>query len=81
MSWSFSVPKNTPAPQAKEQVASAGGVPQGIRDYVTAGIDGLIAKHGDDVKVDVTGYGHLFTNDGSVEETTASIDVRVSKGE
>jgi hypothetical protein len=56
-----------------------GGAPDSIRAYVVAGISGLVAKYGDDVRVTVTGHGHLCDGPGSYEVTSATILVAVAE--
>ena len=65
MSWNLNTPAITSATvaAAKELLAS-NTAPQPIKDYVTAGIDGLAARHGDDVLVTVTGYGFTLSVGG-----------------
>jgi hypothetical protein len=80
MSWSLAVPeiKNVTAKEAHDLVEK-NTAPQWIRDYVAAGINGLVMKFGRDVKVTVTGHGHLCDGPSNYEVTTATIEVR--KGE
>jgi hypothetical protein len=81
MSWSITVPKASSATAVNDALKADANIPAGIKGYISQGIDGMVAKHGSDVLLDVTGYGHLFKNDGTVEETTASITIRRSKPE
>lgn len=80
MTWNLGHPeiKNMPAKEAHGAVEKS-GAPQYIRDYAAAGINGLVMIHGKDVKVNVTGHGHLCEGVGSFEVTDAT--VRVSKGD
>lgn len=76
MSWSING-LTGPAPHAKEALASDANVPQSIKDYVFAGIDGLVAYHGDEnVPVRINGSGHVCTGVGSYDVTTATIEVK-----
>ena len=77
MSWSFAVPeiKNVSAKEAHDLVEQ-NPAPQYIRDYVAAGINGLVMVHGDAVRVTVTGHGHLCDGPSSYDLTTATIEVR-----
>ena len=80
MSWSiYPKIKNVPASEAHKMVEENKHTPQPIRDYIAAGINGLAIKYGMDVKVSVTGHGHLCDGEGSYEVTTATL--QVSKGE
>lgn len=80
MSWSIHPEiKNVPAAVAHKMVEDNKQIPQTIRDYIGAGINGLCIKHGTDAKVTVTGHGHLCDGEHSYEVTTASLEVR--KGE
>lgn len=76
MSWNLNNPEITAAPasEAKELVAK-NTAPDTIKGYVLAGIDGLVSRYGEDVKVTVTGYGHLCDGPSSYERTTATIEV------
>lgn len=80
MSWNLGYPeiKDVSVSVAKELLEGNIATPQSIKDYVVAGLDGLVAKFGDDVRVTVTGHGHLcdVTNKDSYEVTSASVDVR-----
>jgi hypothetical protein len=77
MSWNLGNPeiKREPAETAKALLAQNVGLPPQIRDYVTAGIDGLVAKFGPETHVTVSGHGHLTDKD-TYEVTSATIDVR-----
>lgn len=53
-----------PAAEAKEFLgSSACYAPECVKDFVAIAIDGLVARYGEDVKVVVQGYGHLFVGD------------------
>lgn len=76
MSWSITPEvKNV---KAADAMALIDGIhaPQSVKDYIDAGIDGLVACHGEDVLVTVTGYGHVCEGPGSYDVTTATITVR-----
>lgn len=77
MSWNLGYPeiKAAPAAKAKELLAE-NSAPQTVKDYVNAGIDGLVTVHGEDVLVTVTGHGHLCDGPASYDVTTATIEVR-----
>lgn len=77
MSWNLGYPeiKGASVTEAKEALA-ANSSPDSIKAYVTAGIDGLAAKFGDDVRITVTGYGHLCDGPGSSDPTNATIEIR-----
>jgi hypothetical protein len=77
MSWNLGYPeiKGESVDKAKELIGT-NSAPSPIIDYVRMGIDGLAAKYGDDVKVTVTGYGHLCDNPGSSDPTNATIEIR-----
>lgn len=79
MSWNLTYPeiKSQPAVEAKRLLAT-NTAPQSIKDYVAAGIDGLAARYGEDVRVTVTGYGHLcdVPNKDSYDVTSATVEVR-----
>lgn len=80
MSWSiYPEIKNVPAKDAHKMVEENKNAPQTIRDYIAAGINGLAIKYGMDVKVTVTGHGHLCDGEHSYEITTATLEIR--KGE
>lgn len=74
MSWSFPPLQNVKARDAASQIASL-RLPQPIRDYTLSGIHALIDKHGEDVLVTITGFGHLCDGPASSEETTATIKI------
>ncbi len=76
MSWSVAPEvKSKPVAEAKEMLGNQPYIPQTIRDYMLAGIDGLVSVHGDDVLVSVTGHGHLCTGK-DYDVTSASLEVR-----
>ena len=77
MSCNLGVPmiKKIRASVAKELLAT-NAAPQSIKDYVAAGIDGLVARYGEDVEVTVTGSGHLCDGPSSYDITSATIGVR-----
>lgn len=76
MSWSISPPiKAMPAAEAKHTI-DAMYLPDCIKSYITAGIDGLIAHHGEDVTVTVDGHGHLCESKESYDVTTATLTVQ-----
>lgn len=77
MSWNFISDelKNVSANVAHALVEK-NSAPQYIRDYVAAGINGLVMVHGPDVNVTITGHGHLCDGPRSYEVTTATIEVR-----
>jgi hypothetical protein len=78
MSWSVHV-YNEPAASAKEKVADTYGAPNGIIDYIHAGIDALVQANGEDVLVNVNGSGHLFTGEeGNYNVTSAAIEVKLA---
>jgi hypothetical protein len=72
MSWSASFTSMT-VESAKRSV-NEGQTPDGIKGYILAGIDHLASKHGPDVLISATLFGHLGT-EGSLEETTATVKV------
>lgn len=73
MSWSVSL--NAPAADAKKAIKD-GTLPDGIKDYIIAGIDALVQSHGEDVVVAVSGSGHLHSGeDGDLDTTSASLNV------
>jgi len=78
MTWSLENPKSKKQSvgKAKELLAQQ-TAPQSIKDYVTAGIDGLVAKHGGKVLVSVNGHGKLC--DGNNFMTDASLEVKEEK--
>jgi hypothetical protein len=78
MSWSLNGITNLSVEDAFTKLEEI-NAPASIKDYITAGIDGLSEKYGDDVKVTVTGSGHLCEDSSSADPTTATIEVR--KGE
>jgi hypothetical protein len=65
------------AAEAKRVIAADTSIPETIKDYVTAGIDGLMARYGDDVKITAAGYGHLcdVPNKDTYDVTSATIKV------
>lgn len=76
MSWTiFPEIKSQPITAAKEALAAQTYVPQPIKDYLVAGIDGLEKVHGADVLVTVTGNGHLCTGE-DYDVTSATVEVR-----
>ena len=77
MSWTLTSDelKNVSAKEAHDAVEK-NGAPQHIRDYVAAGINGLVMVHGPDVRITVTGHGHLCDGPSSYDMTTATIEVR-----
>lgn len=79
MSWNITGRiVDQPAPTAREMLDATTDVPQPIKDYMAAGIIGLVALHGDDVRVTITGYGHLCDGE-SYEITSATLEVRKSQ--
>lgn len=75
MSWSIN------AEGTKVEVMKATddtyGVPKGIKEYVGAGIDALVKRYGEDVKISINGSGHLFTGEeGNHDQTTAHLTVK-----
>lgn len=77
MSWSIHPEiKNVPAGAAHELVQGITNLPPSIADYIGHGINGLAMKHGMDVKVTVTGHGHLCDGENSYEVSTATLEVR-----
>ena len=76
MSWSLTIPANLPAPVARAKVEEAPNVPQPVKDYVIAGIEGLVDYKGDEnTPVTITGYGHICENK-SYEVTTCTLEVK-----
>jgi hypothetical protein len=77
MSWNLSYPAivNEPAARAREMLAQ-NTAPEPIKAYVAAGIDGLVSRYGDDVRVIISGHGHLCDGPSSYDVTSATIDVR-----
>lgn len=78
MSWNLGTPeiKSQTVAEAKRLLGSNSSTPQAIKDYVAAGIDGLVIRHGESVLVTVTGYGHLCDGPNSLDVTTATLEVR-----
>lgn len=80
MSWNLGTPeiKGATIAEAKRLLVSNTSTPQSIKDYVSAGIEGLAARHGNDVLVTVTGHGHLcdVPNKDSFDVTSATLEVR-----
>lgn len=74
MSWSVYV-QNKSADEAKAAIA-ASTAPPSIADYLTAGVDGLVAKFGTDIAVSINANGHLTDGPGSYDPTTAAIEVK-----
>lgn len=76
MSWAI-VPeiKSKPVAEAKETLNKQTYVPQPIKDYLIAGVDGLVTVHGADVLVTITGHGHLCTGT-DYDVTSATVEVR-----
>lgn len=75
MSWIISDIAVKPVAEAKELLAS-NSAPQSIKDYCIQGIDGLVAAHGEDVIVSISGQGHVCTGPGSYEVTSAKIEIK-----
>lgn len=77
MSWNLQYDqlKSSEPAAAKEFVTSLTNVPQPIKDYVFGGIDGLVGLYGKDVRVFVTGYGHLCSGK-DYDVTSATIEVK-----
>lgn len=77
MSWSLSTPEIRAATVADARSKiEQNAAPQPIKDYVLAGIDGLVARFGEGVLVTISGHGHLCDGPSSYEVTSATIDVR-----
>lgn len=81
MSWNLGYPeiKNFTVDEVYD-VIGKNSAPQPIKDYVLMGVAGLRARHGEDVKVTISGHGHLCDGPGSYEVTTATIEVKKSDG-
>lgn len=77
MSWSiYPDIRAVPASEARAALEKQ-NIPQPIKDYLNAGIDGLVEYYKDeDVLVSVTGAGHLCEGAGSSPDTSATCDVR-----
>lgn len=75
MSFSFVGIVNKPAKEAHDLVEKTPS-PQYVRDYIAAGINGLVIIYGADVSITVNAYGHLCEGKGSSEVTNATIEVR-----
>lgn len=81
MSWNLGYPEIRNA--SVDEVYDAIGkntAPQPIKDYVLMGVKGLRDRHGEDVRVTITGHGHLCDGPSSYEITSATIDIRKSDG-
>lgn len=79
MSWSFYLNEPTRAAEAKTAVLAAhpkGGLPDTMKLYINAGIDGLMERFGGNVFVTVKAHGHLCDGPSSYEVTSAFIDVQ-----
>jgi hypothetical protein len=77
MSWNLGYPEIRALPFAEALDAlAANNAPMSIKDYVAAGIKALAARYGADVRVTVTGHGHLCDSATSFEVTTATLEVR-----
>jgi len=75
MSWAIHGIERKTVAEAKK-IIEEHYAPKPIRDYIIAGIDGLVQKYGADVFITVTGYGHLCDSPTSSDPTTATIEVR-----
>lgn len=77
MSWSIWGVTDQPARVARERIEADNNLPQSVKDYVLAGIDGIVATTGDEmVPVTASGHGHICMGPGSFAVTTASILVK-----
>lgn len=76
MSWSVSITNQTPAKAI--ELLNGQTMPDSIKAYFKAGIDALETRHGEDVLIDATGYGHLCDSPTSYDVTSASITVKVN---
>lgn len=79
MSWSIN-PNNfsgVPASEAKQAIEADPYLPDCVKSYIAAGIDGLVndLAQGPDVPVNISGHGHLCMGPGSYNVTTATISV------
>lgn len=78
MSWSIHPEIKSVSAGEAHAMIEAQPLPQTIKDYIGLGINGLAIRHGMEVKVTVTGSGHLCDGPGSYDVTTATI--RVERG-
>lgn len=82
MSWNLDTAKIERLPLGDALKAlDQSNAPAMIKAYVREGLEGMRKIHGDDVRVTVTGYGHVCEGPGSYEVTSATIDVRRSPTE
>lgn len=77
MSWSITPIERQPVNDALAALAG-NTVPKPIVDYITAGIDGLVAKHGETVLVSISGQGHLCDVESKDSFGTTSAKLEVS---
>lgn len=78
MSWSITPAIKAASLDTAVDRISAANLPRGITDYILAGLEGLKAKHGDAVLVDIKGQGHLCdeANKDSDGVTSATLEVK-----
>lgn len=82
MSWSITDPAlrdgELTAAAAKAAIAADESLPQPIKDYIAAGIDGLVAFFGANptaIRVRVSGGGHVCHGNDNLGVTDASLRV------
>jgi hypothetical protein len=75
MSWTINF-RDLPEQVARKAIIDDTATPQTIKDYLCAGIDGLVELYGNDVRVSASSHGHLCYGQGSYGETSASIILR-----
>lgn len=74
MSWSFNGTFRN-VEHAKKKIAADAYLPQAIKDYITAGLEGLQATDPERVIV-IEGHGHVCTGRADYETTSASLSVK-----
>lgn len=76
---SFSFTKSAEAPEALIAVHTDTMLPECIKEYLVRGINALQQRYDDNVKLDVSAYGHLFNGqEGYCETTDARLSVQKS---
>lgn len=79
MSWSINSNNfdGVPASEARQAIDADPNLPDCVKSYIVAGIDGLVnyLAQGPDILVKISGYGHLCMGPDSYNVTTATISV------
>jgi hypothetical protein len=79
MSWAISSSRfdGIPASEARQAIEADPSLPDCVKSYIAAGIDGLVdyLAQRPDVPVKISSHGHLCMGPGRYNVTTATITV------